>query len=272
MQFSQHLPGPRLKGVVKTIWRARGSRAEFSAPEPIAPDGCVEIVFNLGDRFVSAETGQLQPRVLLAGQMTRPVIALPTGHVDLLGVRFFTCRGGAALRLPMRELQDALLDASTAVSRIDRLADDLLNLPEHLRLAHLDNRLPVHLRISGDRSDGAVDHAVALIESRGGNITINRVARAVGISRRHLERRFNDEVGLGAKQLARIMRVHAALDLMEREPLSSGAEISAHCGYSDQAHLIRECKALTGRTPARLTTSARSLAGLMREAAASHSA
>ena len=68
--------------------------------------------------------------------------------------------------------------------------------------------------------------------------------------------------------MARIRRVHAALDLMRERPMLSGAEVSAWCGYSDQAHLIRECKALTGRTPARLISSERSLAGLMREAGA----
>ena len=46
----------------------------------------------------------------------------------------------------------------------------------------------------------------------------------------------------------------------------SGAEIAVVCGYSDQAHLIRECQQLAGQTPQRLKTTERSLAGLMREA------
>lgn len=269
MQFSLSSPGARLAGVVKTIWRASGTRAEFSTPEPIVPDGCVEIVFNLGDRFVD-EAGQLQPRALLAGQMTRPVVAMPTGDVDLLGVRFFSGRAATALRVPMWELQDRLIDASSVVGDIDRTADDLANMPAGDRLDHLAHHLFRH--ICDDHQSSVVDHALALIESSDGNVAIDGVAKAVGITRRHLERRFKNEVGLGAKHIARIKRVHAALQLIERRPLWSGAEISAHCGYSDQAHLIRECKQLTGRTPARLTTTARSLAGLMREGAAARSA
>src|SRR5215213_7146506 len=111
MEFSLHAPPPSLADSVKAIWRARGSKQEFESPEPIVPDGCVEIVFNLGERFINAETGELQPRDLLAGQMTRPVIALPTGEVDLIGVRFKTGRAGAALRTSMWQLQDRLIAA-----------------------------------------------------------------------------------------------------------------------------------------------------------------
>jgi AraC-like DNA-binding protein len=272
MQFLQQQSTPRLAPVVKTIWRIKGTRDEFMSPEPIVPDGCVEIVFNLGDRFVSAESGDLQPRVLLAGQMTRPVVALPTGEVDLMGVRFLTGRAGAAFRLPMWELQDALIDASLVVRGLDRLAGELGNMADHRRLEHLDIQLTSRLALGADRATHAVDQALALIESRRGIVPIEAVARAAGITRRHLERRFRDEVGLGAKQFARITRVHAALRMMRRQPQSSGAEIATYCGYSDQAHLIRECQSLTGRTPARLMTSERSLAGLMREAGAIRSA
>ena len=75
MEFSLHAPPPVLNESVTAIWCARGTKQEFESPEPIVPDGCVEIVFNLGDRFVNAGTGERQPRDLLAGQMTRPVIA-----------------------------------------------------------------------------------------------------------------------------------------------------------------------------------------------------
>jgi AraC-like DNA-binding protein len=268
VQFTQQAPGGRLNTVVKTIWRARGTQSEFSVPEPIVPDGCVEIVFNLGDPF-SGEDGQTQPRALLAGQMTRAVVAMPTGNVDLLGVRFHPGRAGTALRVPMWQLQDCLIDAASVMADLAGVADDLRGMPDRCRLDFLDRALS-----SGavDRRLDDIDHALALIAAAGGNVTVESIARRVGITRRHLERRFQDEVGLGVKQMARISRVHAALRLMERNGEMSGAAIAAHCGYSDQAHLIRECRQLTGRTPARFMTSERSLAGLMREAAAVRSA
>lgn len=262
MEFAHHRPPAQLAAYVRTIWTARGTKEEFAAPEPIVPDGCVEIIFNCGDPFTN---GALQPANLLAGQMTGPVVAVPTGVVDLIGVRLRPGRAGAALRTPMWELQDQLIDASGVLPGIDRLLEELRDTPREGRLDYVTASLARrfgHRR----RSSSAIDQALAIIDSRRGNVAIDRVARHLGITRRHLERQFRDEVGLGAKYLARISRVHEVLHTIQQQPLLSGAEIAAHCGYSDQPHMIRECKALTGHTPARLMTSGRSLAGLMREA------
>jgi AraC-like DNA-binding protein len=261
MEFSFLAPPPTLADSVKAIWCARGTKAEFDAPEPIVPDGCVEIVLNLGDRFFNASTGALQPRDLLAGQMTHPVTALPTGEVDLIGVRFHSARAGAALRIPMWELQDQLIAAASVIGGIDRTVDDLRDLDHEGRIEHLCDVLSRQLT----RTDtGDVDHALAMIDEARGSVSIDAVAKRLGISRRHLERQFRDRVGLGAKQMARITRIHAALEMLQQHLEMSGAEIAVACGYSDQAHLIRECQELAGQTPRRLRSTERSLSGLMR--------
>ena len=266
MEFSLHQPPAELADSVKAIWCARGTRQDFDTPAPIIPDGCVEIVFNLGDRFINADTGEPQPRDLLAGQMTHPVVALPTGDVDLIGIRFRTGRAGAALRVPMWELQDQLIAASDVVPLLDHVADDLRNIEAGDRLRHLARVMPDWLHATDATAMGTVDEALAIIDAARGSVAIESVAKRVGITRRHLERQFREYVGLGAKHLARIVRIHSALDLLQAQPLMSGAEIALVCGYSDQAHLIRECQQLAGQTPHRLKTTERSLAGLMREA------
>ena len=266
--FRFHDPPPSLADSVKAIWCARGTKQEFDAPEPIVPDGCVEIIFNLGDRFINAETGALQPRDLLAGQMTRPVIALPTGEVDLIGVRFKTGRAGAALRIPMWELQDQLIAASDVVHGLDRVADDLRNLPQPERLEHLGRTLVAAPRRRSTRDAmqrgrrGAGDDRRRSRLDRDRNASRRASASRAGISNGS----FGNSSACGAKHVARIARIHSALDLLQQQPSLSGAEIAAACGYSDQAHLIRECQEMAGRTPQRLKTTERSLAGLMREA------
>jgi transcriptional regulator GlxA family with amidase domain len=196
--------------------------------------------------------------------MTGPVTAVPTGDVDLIGIRFRPGRAGAAFRTPMWELQDQLVEASGVLRRSDRLVDDLRNMAAANRLEYLCDALAGQFGSATAPSSSAVDHALAMIGARRGNVSIDRIARRIGITRRHLERKFRVEVGLGAKQMARISRVHAVLQVMQQPSPLSGAEIAAQCGYSDQPHMIRECRALTGHTPARLMTSGRSLSGRLR--------
>ena len=266
MEFG-HYPTPApLAAAVKAVWFARGTRAEFEVPEPIVPDGCVELVLNLADRFAQVDAGHtLQPRDLLVGQMTRPTIVAPTGEVDLIGIRFWPSRAAAVLRTPMWELQDQLIAASSVMPVFATLADDLRSLQRRARLARLTRVLaPLCARVEPARLR-SVDTALSRIASTHGIISIAALASGTGVTRRHLERQFREQVGLRVKQVARIARIQQVVAVLQARPALSGAEIAARFGYSDQAHMIHECRALTGRTPGRFTSAEPSLSGLMRD-------
>ena len=97
--------------------------------------------------------------------------------------------------------------------------------------------------------DLQVAAAVRMIEANKGQIKIAKIAAAVGLSVRQLERRFRAVVGLTPKQFARLRRVRAtAIGLVEEAEMSLAAR-AAEMGYADQAHLTREFVAVTGRSP-----------------------
>lgn len=266
MEFGFHPTPPSLAAAVKAVWFARGTKTEFDVPEPIVPDGCVELVLNLADRFVQVDAGHaVQPRNLLVGQMTRPTVAAPTGDVDLIGIRFWPGRAGAVLCTPMWELQDRLVDAAGVLPALASLADRLRNVPRSARLAHLTHMLAPHCARVAPLPLRHVDAALSAIARSHGTMPIEAIAAGAGVTRRHLERQFREEVGLRLKQAARIARIQRVLSVLQTQPSLSGAEIAANFGYSDQAHLIHECRALTGSTPGQLMTTERSLSGLMRE-------
>jgi transcriptional regulator GlxA family with amidase domain len=78
------------------------------------------------------------------------------------------------------------------------------------------------------------------------------LAPFVTVGERQLERLFVERIGYGPKVFARVMRVqHAVGSLASRAPgsLASWARFAVECGYADQAHLIREFRALAGVTP-----------------------
>lgn len=73
---------------------------------------------------------------------------------------------------------------------------------------------------------------------------IATVADRVGLSARQLHRRSLDAFGYGAKSLGRILRLQQTLGLVRAG--MPPARAAALGGYTDQPHLARDVKALTG--------------------------
>lgn len=79
--------------------------------------------------------------------------------------------------------------------------------------------------------------------------SVHAVAERLGLSERHLLRRFQEAIGLGPKQYARIARFQRAILMASKAQRPRWAELSFEAGYSDQAHLIYDCQKLTGMSP-----------------------
>jgi hypothetical protein len=86
-------------------------------------------------------------------------------------------------------------------------------------------------------SQGAPEVAAARLEDPG----------PFAVSERRLRRRFVQAVGYGPATYLRVARFQRAVALAPRVP--GLAALAAAAGYSDQAHLSRDCRALTGLTP-----------------------
>lgn len=78
---------------------------------------------------------------------------------------------------------------------------------------------------------------------------VGAVAAELGWSRRYLTERFRGEVGLSPKTFARVLRFEHAHELAAaRDPLP-WADVATVSGYADQAHLVRDWREFTGRSP-----------------------
>ncbi|UGQ12160.1 helix-turn-helix domain-containing protein [Yinghuangia sp. ASG 101] len=87
-----------------------------------------------------------------------------------------------------------------------------------------------------------------LVAARG-RVRVGAVAAELGWSRRHLTERFQTELGLSPKAFARVLRFEHAHELATaRDPLP-WADVATLSGYADQAHLVRDWRAFTGRSP-----------------------
>jgi transcriptional regulator GlxA family with amidase domain len=151
-----------------------------------------------------------------------------------------TCAGG-------RGAADmaAWIIARHAGIEVARKALDILLIGSPCKGDGLQPRPPV----ADGVQDQSVKRAILLMEERRDSLpSMPILARAVGLSRRQLERLFVRETGLSPAAFAARMRVEHAEWLMVSTDQSL-TEIALECGYADIAHFSRSHKAARGVSP-----------------------
>lgn len=253
MRYREYYPNAPLNRFVECFWTLEGESAPIATePERVLPDGCAEVILNFGDRFVQHREDQrhLQPLHFLVGQITRPMLISPTGHVELIGVRFHP--GGTApfFRVPMEQLTNQAVElellSKPIATRIAEQVEPLPTLP--LKIVELARILTQAIEINDcDLSFLSLAQRVVL---SGGMISIDDLANSSGLSHRQLERRFLRDVGVSPKVLCRILRFQQVFRVVEADP--TWANVAVDCGYYDQAHLIRDFRQFAEQTPVAL--------------------
>ena len=253
MYYEEVRPDPALTRCVHCYWFLSGSGP--ATLQPIVPDGRMELILNLADRFLRHRADgsvERQPAALLAGQMTTCVLVEPSGSVDLVGVRFQPAGAALLLPLPPRELRDCIIDPALVAGGLARdLADRLHtthDVPGRVRILNAHFAL---LQATATDPDRAVVAAVALIHGSHGRVRIADAAAQLGMTRRTLERRVDATVGIGPKLLARITRFQHTFAQMQTSGPRAWTRIAHRSGYYDQAHLNRDFRAFAGASPTR---------------------
>lgn len=254
MRYQEFSPVPRLSNYIECFWLLEGTAKPATAtPERLLPDGCIEVVLHCGDRFReydAAGASVLQPASFIVGQMTRPVVVQPTGAVQVFGIRF--APGGALPFLPLLpgELTDRIVPLDEAAQAWERALRPLLETDHTWRekIAQVEGFLLRQQNAFLPRGISLQPLLTRLV-STGGSLSVDQLAAHLGVSPRQLERRFLREVGLGPKLLSRILRFQQIFRAVEQAH-SDWAKLAVHCGYYDQAHLIRDFRQFAGQTPA----------------------
>lgn len=237
--YAEVAPPPALAPWVQCFWSIRGAGVP-ALPNRVLPDGCADVIVDLA----------ASPRAFAVGPMRTASVVTVAGDVDLFGVRFRPGRAAALLGAPL----DALCDRDVALDALwGRLAAELearlAEAPPAERVRHAAALLA--RRLPGARPDDeTVARAVALMRRSRGGASVRDVASALGVGERRLERAFDRHVGYGPKMLARVVRFLHAARLVQRGGVSRWTALAHDAGYADQAHLVREFRALAGVTPA----------------------
>jgi AraC-like DNA-binding protein len=228
-------------------------------------DACTGIVIDCGPSGLSS------PPVFMGVMQTATVVTFAESR-ELIGVRF---KPGGALPFVTSSLHEftgrrvplPLLWGSLA----QRMGDVVRSAPFREQVPALENCLRAWIRrqqsaasstqATAARELALVSQAIAHLDHDAA-ARVRDVAAALCVGERRLERVFNRAVGVPPKVFHRMRRCCEAARLIRDAcgedhhttrkrnvaPCNWSA-IGADAGYADQAHFIREFRALTGVTP-----------------------
>lgn len=254
MNYETFLPHSDLGSLVKCYWTLEVLASESSQRQRIIPDGCIEMIFILGDdvkRYTSGDNFVIQPRAMALGQITEPFFVEPTGYVNSFAARFYPYGFANFVSTPIKalanketpiellfgekqaeELEQKIVHATGTNKRIEIIEDFLLD--------KLKNEVII---------DNIVKSTIDIIFSTRGSTSVDSILKDDLSKRRQLERKFLNQVGMSPKQLGKVIRLQTALKMLLNRQSESLTKIAYESEYYDQAHFIKDFKEFTGTTP-----------------------
>ena len=261
MRYAEHAPPDALAAVLHCLWTFEDD-APGGEPQRIVPDGRCELIVHLGEPYREVGNDAPQPRVLFAGQLTKPLWLESTGPCAVVSARFRPAAARAFVGYSMRRTTDLRLALDEVVPGLAwGLAESLARLPA------MEDRALTLARWVGDRvqhaavrDDLAVRLAAERIEATGGEVDVAELVAASGLGRRQFERRFGEQVGIGPALLASVLRFRRVFDLIEHDSSRPWTDAALAAGYFDQSHLIRDFRRFVGCTPTEFQRASQGLA------------
>ncbi|MFY0255284.1 DUF6597 domain-containing transcriptional factor [Chitinophaga sp. 30R24] len=241
MRYTELLPHPVLSDYIDTYWTLTHDYGAMKT-QHILPDGCIDIIFNLG-ADCTTDHGQFlikSEKVYLVGTMTTFNSATVAAGTNLLGIRFKPAAFQNFYQYcSLHEITDQTLE-------LDKAFCPNLYQTAKKSTAYLNHFFAGEL---SPRKDN-ITHLVADLQTHQGRISVRDLAKKHFMSERQLERRFKQQIGIHPKTFISIVRNQAALNAIKhRDVNSSLLEIALHYGYYDHAHLSKEIKKFTGQPP-----------------------
>jgi AraC-like DNA-binding protein len=272
MRYGEWLPAEALRAYVSAYWQF-SVHPHVAGPieHTIPPDGSVSLSFNVALR-----------RLMILGPRTMPNVVTVRGGDAFCGARLWPGACTAFIPSPLAALRNRTMPAeelglgewiaplacALAVAKTEAEIGAAWNHALGARLAwradagrdgdsdvDVDPAVDAAARAAaaaGARVDAEVLAAAMLVIRAHGELTVSSLACAVGLSPRHLRRRFMASAGLTPKELIRARRVRASVVGAVSDDALPWTDIAAGAGFSDQAHLTREVRRLLGLAPTAL--------------------
>ncbi|RBP79139.1 AraC family transcriptional regulator [Marinomonas rhizomae] len=243
--FDIHFPQGPLSLWVQAIWSAQVPVNQQTVKRRLFADAGSGILFNLGEPLLVDNEVWHDPVVFQSTNKQAHFIHLPAG-ADLAGVRFQPGMG-SVFQTELAKLESTVrpLQTSEFIQSLMVLLENGLTVQDRISLLSnafdqvVSNMVHIH------------DPVVKAIELLQQSSRVD-LLETLPLSQRQIERQFQRRLSMSPKYFQRLRRVRAVLlALREEKNHFRLAELAIEYGFSDQAHMTRECQLIAGITPKR---------------------
>lgn len=255
MIYNEARPSFPFSDIVDRYWSIEYDGVSDAPAEPVLPDGCPEIVFNLADRFQRIPTyGEVetQASAIVSGQLRKRIMIRPTGRVSLFGVRFRPHAAFGFLGVAMTSLTDHVVPLSNVIGKwSDELESRIAEAASFEERVEMIESVLTARPGSWNGETTIAAGLVGMVSDSGGRMSVRELVNFSGVGERRLERIFAKYVGVSPKMFARIVRFGGVVRNIEAADSFGLLDTALSFGYYDQPHMIHEFNEFAGTSPLR---------------------
>lgn len=233
-----------LSPYIQGIWSATVKpSASIEIVKWLQGDVCSGVLFNFGGE-VSLDGIQYSNGVIFLPVSTKAhSMALPPG-AQLAGIRFHPAIGFSVLEACYE--QPALLNIQNQENDFQGLFNQLTQVKGHeARIGVMYRWLKASIALY-DLTPSVLLQALRAMKT---GQPLHQICRGISLSQRQIERQMKKRVGVTPKEYQRILRVKNTLSFLRKNHKADLASLALEYGFSDQAHMTRECRRIAKITP-----------------------
>ncbi|MEM7230048.1 MAG: helix-turn-helix domain-containing protein [Planctomycetota bacterium] len=259
MQSTWHPAPSSLAGILAGIWSVHADQHTDLAAR-VLPDNSTSLVFQrVHAALVSCAENRVRhwAPVAVSGPRTGAFEFTLRAGGSMMIVELHPAGAHAVLGVPMKSLTDRGEALSDVIGPVPgALVDTVCSGTDDVTAIQaieswLLERVRKHQRVCA-----ATSLVVDEVIRTAGGIRVDDLAARVRVSRRHLGRLMQQQLGISPKLFARIVRFDRAVELGRFASHLTLARIAVEAGYADQAHMNREFVDLGGIRPSDLRSDA----------------
>lgn len=248
LDFQLYQPDGQLADRVQGIWSAALAKSQHTAvSKALYSDAGSGILWHLAGRIEIAGQALPQGVILQPTHTVSETIRIYPG-AQLAGVRFHPAVGFAIFGRHFTT-PTPLTAAEHEAASLTALYDKLQQTPHHhariaLLRAWASRTMSRYPTFSAALAQTLAKPKIAT--------TVADFDQLLALSQRQVERLFKHWLDLTPKHYLRIVRVKQAIDYLRINRSASLVDVALQFGFSDQAHMTREFRAIARTTPGKV--------------------